>query len=294
MTRENKVNFGLKNVHYATFEEVNGKIVYDTPIPMPGAIELELEPRGELTEFYADDMLYYSAATNQGYNGKLTIANIQEDFAINCLGEEKNEADGVITEKTTAKGKPFAYLFEFDGDIKATRHVLFNCSANRPTVSSSTKTDTSEPNENELTFISSPRSTDYAVKSKTSATTSKEVYDNWYNTVYGEIIDNTPLTLSTTPQNAATNIVVTSSIVFTFNKEVKVRDIVKENFIILDAAGAEVPGTLSLDINKKIVTFKPSSNLKAATKYTVIATKNISDLKNNTLSETNVISFTTV
>ena len=75
-------------------------------------------------------------------------------------------------------------LFEFDGDVKATRHVLYNCTASRPTIASSTRTDTKEPNTNELTFVASARETDYAVKTKTTATTTTTVYDNWYKKVY--------------------------------------------------------------------------------------------------------------
>lgn len=183
----NKVKFGLKNVHYATFtvDETTGDITYDTPIRIPGAVELSLEPRGDMVEFYADDMLYYSAQNNQGYDGTLSIAIIPEQFAIDCLGEEKDETDMVLTEKTNLRGKPFAFLFEFDGDEKATRHVLYNCTANRPTVTSSTRTDTVEPTPDELTFVASPRETDYAVKAKTTADTPAEVYDTWYDAVYG-------------------------------------------------------------------------------------------------------------
>ncbi|MEN2765682.1 major tail protein [Ornithinibacillus sp. 16A2E] len=182
----NKVKFGLKNVHFATFSKdpTTGAITYDTPIPIPGAVEISLEPRGDMVEFYADDMLYYSAPNNQGYDGTLSIANLPEQFEIDALGEEKDETDMVLTEKTTAKGKPFAFLFEFDGDVKATRHVLYNCTANRPTVSSATKTNSVEPTPTELTFVSSPRDTDYVVKRKTTVTTPAAVYDSWYSTVF--------------------------------------------------------------------------------------------------------------
>lgn len=181
---ENKVTFGLKNVHYATFTETEGAITYDTPVKLPGGIELSIEPRGDMTEFYADNMLYYSASNNQGYDGTLSIANIPEQFLIDALGEKKDETDMVLTELATAKGKPFALLFEFDGDVKATRHVLYNCNANRPTIASSTKTASAEPNANELTFVASPRSSDLAVKTKTTATTPSGVYDAWYTAVY--------------------------------------------------------------------------------------------------------------
>lgn len=180
----NKVQFGLKNVHYATFTITGGEITYDTPVAIPGAVELSLEPRGDMVEFYADDILYYSSGNNQGYEGTLSIALIPESFAIDCLGESKNLTDNILTENVTAKGKPFALLFEFDGDEKSTRHVLYNCTANRPTVSGATKTDTVEPQPNELTFVASARITDGAVKSKTTESTPNEVYEAWYNAVY--------------------------------------------------------------------------------------------------------------
>lgn len=181
---ENKVTFGLKNVHYAVITETEGAIAYGNPIEIPGGVEISLEPRGEMTEFYADDILYYSAPNNQGYDGTLNIANIPDKFAIDCLGEEQDEEDKVITEKANKEGKAFALMFEFDGDVKATRHVLYNCSANRPTIASTTRSNSKEPNTNELSFVSSPRSTDLAVKTKTTTNTPKEIYDNWYKSVY--------------------------------------------------------------------------------------------------------------
>lgn len=185
---ENKVTFGLKNVHYAIITEgEEGSITYGTPVRIPGAVEITLDPRGEMTEFYADDILYYKAANNQGYDGTLNIANIPDQFAIDCLGEEQDETDKVITEKSDKEGQAFALLFEFDGDKKAIRHVLYNCSANRPTVSSTTKSNSKEPNTNELSFVSSPRSTDLAVKTKTTTTTPSNIYDNWYKKVYEKV-----------------------------------------------------------------------------------------------------------
>jgi len=180
----NKVQFGLKNVHYAPYEETEEGIVYETPIAIPGAVTLTLTPRGELAEFYADNMIYYSAAANDGYDGALSIAVIPEQFAIDALGEVKDEDDGVLTEKADARQKQFALMFEFDGDVKAVRHVLYNCSANRPTITGETTTSTKEPQPNELAFIASARPGDLAVKTKTTADTSEEVYNNWYKAVY--------------------------------------------------------------------------------------------------------------
>ncbi|MDM5439847.1 phage tail protein [Bacillus hominis] len=183
---ENKVQFGLKNVHYATFEDTNGVVTFETPTPLPGGVELTFEPRGDLIEFYADDMLYYAASNNQGYDGTLSIASIPEKFAIDALGEQLDEVDGVLNELADAKGKSFALLFEFDGDKKATRHVMYNCSASRPTLASKTKTNSAEPNTNELKFVASPINLDgkRVVKTKTTSNTTQAIYDGWNTEVY--------------------------------------------------------------------------------------------------------------
>lgn len=183
---ENKVVFGLKNVHYANYTIEDGVITFGTPKAIPGAVEMANEPRGDLIEFYADDMIYYSAPNNQGYEGTLNIANIPQTFAVDCLGEEIDEIDGVLGEYADAKPKPFALLFEFDGDQKAVRHVMYNCTANRPTVSSSTKTDTVEPNTNELSYVASPIQLNGrpVVKFKTTDKTTDAIYNSWYNTVF--------------------------------------------------------------------------------------------------------------
>ncbi|EOO37238.1 major tail protein [Bacillus mycoides] len=186
MNKENKVAFGLKNVYYALYDITDGVITFKTPIPIPGAVELTFDPRGDLIEFYADDMLYYAASNNQGYDGTLSIATIPEQFAIDALGEQLDETDGVLNELADAKGKPFALLFEFDGDVNATRHVMYNNSASRPTIASKTKTNSAEPNTNELKFVSSPIDINgkRMVKTKTTSKTTTAIYNDWYKKVY--------------------------------------------------------------------------------------------------------------
>lgn len=183
---ENKVEFGLRNVHYATYTEAAGVVTFDTPIRIPGGVSITTTPRGETTEFYADDMLYYAASNNDGYDGTLTIAKLPEQFVVDALGEELDADDKVLNEFSDANGKPFALLFEFDGDVKATRHVLYNCNASRPGASSSTKTNTREPNTTELSLIASPIVLDGKrfVKTKTTPSTPDSVYNAWYTAVY--------------------------------------------------------------------------------------------------------------
>lgn len=182
---ENKVVFGLKNAHYAVItEDVDGAHTYGTPIALKGATEITLEPKGEQADFYADDTLFYTTVSNQGYTTTLSVANISREFRTDVLGEILEGTDSVLTETTTARPKQIAFMFEFDGDIKAVRHVLYYCTVARPSLTSSTKTETAEPTTQELSLVAAPRPADGVVKRSTTAETPEVVYDAWYTAVY--------------------------------------------------------------------------------------------------------------
>lgn len=186
---ENKVIYGLKNAHYAVVTEAaNGTYTYGTPVKIPGATELGLDPKGDTTDFYADDVLYHTVSTNQGYEATLTIAALTEAFRTDVLGEILDATDKVLTEVSSAKPKKIAFMFEFDGDTKATRHVLYSCSVTRPGISSKSKTNTSEPGTTELKLVAGPRPSDEKVKTSTTTTTPSTVYDAWFTEVYDSAV----------------------------------------------------------------------------------------------------------
>ena len=57
---KNKVKFNLSNVHFAPLVEADdGTISWDTPIPIPGAVSISLDPEGEPESFYADGIEYF-------------------------------------------------------------------------------------------------------------------------------------------------------------------------------------------------------------------------------------------
>ena len=84
----NKVKFNLWNVYYAPLlTNTTSKIEYGTPIAIPGAVSLSLDPTGENTPFYADGVEYYTISNNMGYSGDLEIALIPESFRVDILKE---------------------------------------------------------------------------------------------------------------------------------------------------------------------------------------------------------------
>lgn len=182
---ENKVTFGLKNVHVAPVKTIgaDGVITYDEVFRFPGAMDLTLDPKGDSGAVKADDIDYHFINSNEGYDGKLKVPHIIEVFAIKILGEIKDSQTGVMTEKGDAEPTAFAIMFEFSGDKNKTRHVLYYCSASRPSNGSSTKNGTNV-NERELSFKASPRPLDSVIKRSITSADNNEVYNKWFEKVY--------------------------------------------------------------------------------------------------------------
>ena len=69
-TTENKVRYGLKNVHLAACTiTTDGSASFGSPVPFPGAVSLTADPDGSVEKFWADNMSYYSYNSESGYSG---------------------------------------------------------------------------------------------------------------------------------------------------------------------------------------------------------------------------------
>ena len=180
---ENKVKFGLKNVHFALIQQgEDGAITFGTPKRIPGAVNLSLAAQGESTESYADDILYYATAANTGYQGDLEIARVPQSFRVDVLREQLDAESGVMFENAALEPAPFALLFEFNGDVNATRHILYHCTTSRPGVNGATTTRTKEPQTDTMTITAAPRA-DGIVKASTTPSTKAATYQGWYQSV---------------------------------------------------------------------------------------------------------------
>lgn len=183
----NKVTYGLKNVHYAVFDERSES--YLTPIPLKGAAELKLSSVDEVneTDIYSSSglpILYFY--TNRDYEGSLLLSVVPEHFYINCLGQQKKSANDVLVESDHDVHSSFALLFEFDGDQNKTRHILYRCYATRPSVSSTSRGGSMDISGQEMSLRVLSTLEDGKIKAKVNNTgtePSKTIYENWFNEV---------------------------------------------------------------------------------------------------------------
>lgn len=178
----NKVTFGLDKVHYAIItEDSDGTFKYAPPKRVFGAVSMSENPVGDSMKFHADNGVYYATSTNQGYEQTLAFAKLSDEFRIDVLGDQL--VNGGLYENANAKTKPFALLYEIDGDKEADKFVYYNCTAARPGNSTTTKGDSTTVNTNEITVTAAPRPYDKAVRWITGAETPQAIKDAFYDAV---------------------------------------------------------------------------------------------------------------
>lgn len=181
---DNKVKFGLSNVHVAKITETDGEITYGTPFKMPGAVSLTADPEGDTTPFYADNIKYFIAVANNGYTGELGLAITPSQFLTEILGQQEDD-NGALIESSDDTNARFALMGEIEGDVKKRRFVYFDCTAARPSAEMNTVEESKEPQTDTISITMAPRSTDNAIKAVIEPSeTNQDVYDTFFTKVY--------------------------------------------------------------------------------------------------------------
>jgi len=183
-----RIKYGISKCYYAPITaETDAAVTYGTPVALPGAVALVMNPQNESIEEYADNVTWYYDEENNGYTGSLEVEDLPEAFYTDILGYEKKN-NGLLVEKANAQKKMFALLFQFEikgdsGETPATgkRGVMYRCSAGRPSSTGNTKTNTFAPQHDTVALRAMPRIHDSLVKASCESTGS--AYATWFDAV---------------------------------------------------------------------------------------------------------------
>lgn len=181
MADSNKVKFGLKSVYYALMTVTTaGAVTYGTPKAWPGAVSIDLSPQGDSEPFRADNMDYYTPAGGESYSGNLTMAYLPDDIRADLYGEE-TDRNGILVEAVGGTAAQFALMFEFSGDANAVRHVLYACTAGKPSINSeTTPADSVTPITVEVPITASANPNGYV---RGSVDPEDTAYASWFTAV---------------------------------------------------------------------------------------------------------------
>lgn len=162
-----------------------GTVGWGTPVAIPGAVNLAMNPEGGEMAFYADNRKYYSRFTNNGYSGTLEMALVPQDILAEMLGWEVDDK-GMLVEVADGQPKEFALLGQVLGDERNRRFVYYHCIASRPADNAATITDTATPATETLniTILPIDHNGKKIVKSVIERDeTNAAIFDDWFDEV---------------------------------------------------------------------------------------------------------------
>lgn len=122
---DNKVTFGLSNVHIGTWTESNGVVTMGTPMHIPGAVSWTPSQDSDKYTFYADNIAYWGEYTEGPIEGDLEMALFPDAFKTAFLGYKALTDGGLAQVKNPEK--PNIYLCgEIMGDAEERRFIFYN------------------------------------------------------------------------------------------------------------------------------------------------------------------------
>ena len=185
---ENKVRFGLKNVYYAVLTEGSTNS-FATPVAVPGAVSMTIDSNVANGTFYADNISYYTTFSNNGYTGTLEMARINDTMLKDVFGMTLDANTKILYEDSNATVKPFALLFQIEGDQNEELNVLYRVvPTSKPSIGSQTVAESVEPVTQSFDFEALPLVTGVSaqkglVKGRTTDTTTTAVRTAWFTAV---------------------------------------------------------------------------------------------------------------
>lgn len=181
MADKNKVRFGLKNVHVCSITEDAGAITYGKPTAWKGAKSLTLDPEGDTNTYYADNTAYFATNTNNGYSGSLEMSEIPEEIEKMIFNVVTTE-EGNLAEDANLLPNNVALMFQFEGDVNATKYIFYMVVFSRPNVEGETKEESTDPKTTSMDITAIPVEKDDHQWVRSKCRKGDKNYENFFST----------------------------------------------------------------------------------------------------------------
>lgn len=148
----NKVMFGVSNLYVGLYEvSALGVVTLGAPVHVAGTVNISMEAESEENKFYADNSVYWSGYSDNGYTGEIENALFDDTFKTTFMNYIQLD-DGGIGQIKGEQNKPVYFMFQADGDSENRRMIVYNVSLGQITREYSTTEDSIEPQTATLPF----------------------------------------------------------------------------------------------------------------------------------------------
>lgn len=136
--------FGVKNSHIAILKDEDA-FTYETPVKVPGTVEIKMEPSVETNTSYADNEPWIDKTQDNGGSGTISFYDTESTTELRKLFADLVGFD--IDEKGRVLGtsgktpKKFAFMCEQPGHVIGKRRCFLACQIKAPSMDSKTIED---------------------------------------------------------------------------------------------------------------------------------------------------------
>lgn len=138
-----KVVYGLKNVHYAIYDNTTKE--YGEWKPIPGSVSLSADADSSQNDFYADDVVYATIAATSKETGSIEFAAITDEMYTDLFGYYVDSVNGMYMKPTEPVNVSVALGYEISGNIHKQRGLRYNVTFTDPSQSANSMTDSTNP-----------------------------------------------------------------------------------------------------------------------------------------------------
>jgi phi13 family phage major tail protein len=280
---------GVENLVYALLTDENIP-TYDTVKSMAPLITVKVSPKINSESLYADNRKVEIVSSLGDIDVEIEQQDLPLEVQADILGHSLDEVKGVLTYHSNDIAPYLALGFKIKKANGKYRYVwLLKGKFEEYSEEANTTEDKAKFTTPKLKAAFMPRNDgDWKYTADEDSGTVPGTFLSW---VYSPTIDLVAPVVTISPLDAATGVLATANVVFTFDKAIQPSCVTASNFFLMKADGTAIASTLSIGTNNTMVTLDPVSTL-ASGAYIAIATMNVKSTAGVPLANSCVVNFT--